>query len=174
MISDPVYEKFRSRTIRDHKIASNIPWRDSCWGCRTLKVRAYYTEDGYAVGTAFTGSSLNGFPNVTHGGVLVSYFDEVCWYQTKKKDASINAMTIEINVHYWHPVAENTNVLIVAEPARIEGRHWYVDAMILDGETICCTASVHYLALKEGTALADREYRRIMHEWKPELTSIRF
>jgi acyl-coenzyme A thioesterase PaaI-like protein len=180
MIQDPVYDKFCHRTVKEHEVLCTIPWRDTCYGCRPkssrgLHVRTYRTKDGYVVGTAHTDEEQNGFPKVTHGGILSTYFDEVCWFQTKRDDPSRNAMTVEMTVHYWHPVMENTDVLIVADGPRFEGRHCYVDGMIvLPDQTVAATATVHYLVLKEGSEVSRREYKRILHNWQPSVTSLRF
>ncbi|MGI5990148.1 MAG: PaaI family thioesterase [Lachnospiraceae bacterium] len=180
MVHDELYEKFCARTVKDHKVLCSRPWRETCYGCRDrsdggLHVRVYFTDDGYAAGIARTDASENGFPNVTHGGILATYFDEVCWHQTKREEENVNAMTVELNVHYWKPVPENTEVVIVACPCRKERRHYFVDgAIILPDQSVAATATVHYIMIHDDSATAQREHKRILHAWEPERQTIRF
>lgn len=177
---DKFYEELKGREVKDHKIIGCIPWRETCYGCRDhdhggLNVRAYITEGDMVVGIAHTNEEQNGFPNVTHGGIISTYFDEVLWHQTKLKDEHVNAMTIEMTVRYWKPTPPDIEVKIIAFPPEIEGRHYYVNgALILPDGTIASTAKVHYLTIRQDSKIAEDEEKRCLHVWTPELTSIRF
>ncbi|HCS66921.1 MAG TPA: hypothetical protein DIW34_01475 [Oribacterium sp.] len=180
MVRDEFYEKLKTREVKDHKVIGIIPWRETCYGCKDvahggLHVRAYVTEGDVIVGIAHTSENQNGFPHVTHGGIVSTYFDEVLWHQTKLKDANINAMTIEMTVRYWHPTPPDVEVKIVAFPPEIDGRHYVVrGALILPDGTISATAKVHYLTIRQDTRIAEDEEKRILHDWEPERKSIRF
>lgn len=180
MRTSKVYDKFAARTPGIHKVTESIPWRETCFGCRDeahggLHIRAYYTEDDYVCGIARTDANHDGFPEVTHGGVLATYFDEVCWHQTKRVDRSIDAMTLEESVHFWHPVKQGEDIKIVAFPAEEEGRHYYVEgAILLSDGTIAATAKVHYLCIRNDNKIAEEEHVRLLHPSDAVLEEIYF
>ena len=127
------------------------------------------------MGAAWPNENHNGFPNVVHGGVLATYFDEVLWLQTKREDESVNAVTLEMSIHYWSYCAEKSELRIVACPAEIDGRHYYVNgAIILPDDTVCTTARVHYLRIRDSSDVAKREVVRVMHSWESDRETIRF
>ena len=180
MIRDEFYESLKERTPKEHRIVKRIPWRETCFGCRSkanggLFVRTYILEDGIIAGIAETDTQHDGYPHVTHGGVLSTYFDEVLWQQTKREDPKVNTMTIEMSVRYWHPVPENVEVKIIAYPAEIDGRHYRVHGgIILSDGTVAATASVHYLTIPRDGMISKNEYARIMHDWTDDRESIYF
>ena len=127
-------------------------------------MRAYYTTDGYAVGLARTDENQDGFPDCTHGGIIASYFDETLWHQTKRDNFHIDAMTVHVETDYFKPVPQGTDVTVVALPARIEGRHYYVSgALLLPDGSIAATGSAHYICLKTDNKISAEEQRRILH-----------
>ena len=169
MITNEIYEYFAARTPCMHKVCESIPWRRTCYGCRSkevggLHVRAYFTTDGYCVGLAKTDENLSGFPEVTHGGVIAAYFDEVLWNQTKRDNFHVDAMTVHEEVDFFRPVPEGTDVTVVAMPAVIEGRHFHVSGALLlpDGE-IAATGRAHYIRLKTNSGISAEEKKRIIY-----------
>ena len=103
------YSKIEQIEVKAHKIAKCIPWSENCFGCNEalpggLGVRAYVTEDDYVVGLCTTRPEHTGFPGVTHGGILSTYFDEVLWHATRVQNPGTVAMTVEMTVHYMKPV----------------------------------------------------------------------
>lgn len=163
-----------------HEVYESIPWRETCWGCRDkevggLHVRAYYTTDGYAVGLARTDENLSGFPGATHGGVIAAYLDEVLWHQTKRDNFHIDAMTVHEEIDFLAPVPEGSSVTVVALPAEINGRHYYVKgALLLEDGTVAATGSAHYIQLKTDNKISEEEKRRILHPSDSELKEVFF
>lgn len=167
--------------MKEHNIVSQFPSSTTCFGCNDgpaegTGVRAFLTEDGYVVSKLTTKECHQGFPNVTHGGIISTYFDEVLWFATLVEDPSVSAMTVEMNIKYRKPVPTGTEIRIIAEPAVIEGRHYYVDGYILlpDNE-VAVTAKTHYIALKKNDIHAKKEHCRERHVIKEfSLKSIEF
>lgn len=152
--------------MKEHKVIYQFPSSDTCFGCNDgpaegTGVRAFLTEDGYVVCKLRTKECHQGFPEVTHGGIISTYFDEVLWFATLVEDPNVSAMTVEMNIKYRKPIPTGTEIRIIANPAVIEGRHYYVDGYILlpDGE-IAVTAKTHYIALKRDNEHAQNEHIR--------------
>ena len=180
MKTNEIYEFFAARTPCMHEVWQSIPWRQTCWGCRPkevggLNVRAYFTTDGYCVGFAKTDENLSGFPEVTHGGVIAAYFDEVLWNQTKRESIHIDAMTVHEEVDFFKPVPEGSDVTIVALPLEKEGRHFYAKgALLLSDGSIAATGKVHYIRLKTDSEISAEEKKRILNPSDAVLTEVFF
>ena len=167
--------------MKEHKIVYQFTSADTCFGCNDgpaegAGVRAFLTEDGYVVCKTKTKECHQGFPNVTHGGILSTYFDEVLWFATLVEDPDVSAMTVEMNIKYKKPVPTGTEIRIIAKPAVIEGRHYHVEGYILlpDGE-VAVTAKTHYIALKKNDEHAKDEHirsRSVIRDF--EMKSIEF
>lgn len=174
------YPQMDSVEVRPHRVVRRIPWRETCFGCNGslpggLGVRAYVTEDGYVVGLCTTRPEHTGFPGVTHGGILSTYFDEVLWHATRVKDPNTVAMTVEMAVHYIRPVHPGQALRIVGLPAQIDGRHGYVDGYILlPDDSVACTGRCHYVIVRKESSLNEAESCRVMHEQTEEIRSIVF
>lgn len=166
--------------VREHRVVKSIPWSETCFGCNEalpggLGVRAYITEDGYVVGLCASRPEHTGFPGVTHGGILSTYFDEVLWHATRIQDPDTVAMTVEMNVHYMKPVYPGQQLRVVGLPAKIEGRHIYVDGYILlPDDQVACTARCHYVIVRAENGLNGEERDRIKHRQTAEIQSLVF
>ena len=174
------YPKIERVEVRAHKVAQRIPWSETCFGCNEalpggLGVRAYVTEDGYVVGLCTTKPEHTGFPGVTHGGILSTYFDEVLWHATRVLDPGTVAMTVEMAMHYLKPVHPGQALRVVGLPAQIEGRHVYVDGYILlPDDSVACTARCHYVIVRAKNSLNEEEHVRIKHEQAEKIDSLVF
>lgn len=174
------YPKIEWVEVRRHKVVQRIPWSETCFGCNEalpggLGVRAYVTEDGYVVGLCTTKPEHTGFPGVTHGGVLSTYFDEVLWHETRVLDPGTVAMTVEMAVHYMKPVHPGQELRVVGMPAKIEGRHVYVDGyMLLPDDSVACTARCHYVIVRAENGLNEEEHSRVMHEQTDQIDTLVF
>ena len=174
------YPKIEQIEVKAHKIAKCIPWSENCFGCNEalpggLGVRAYVTEDDYVVGLCTTRPEHTGFPGVTHGGILSTYFDEVLWHATRVQNPGTVAMTVEMTVHYMKPVHPGENLRIVGMPAKSQGRHVYVDGyMLLPDDSVACTARCHYVVVREENSLNEEENSRIRHEQGKKVKSLIF
>ncbi len=180
MKTNETYDKMAAIPHEMHKVDRSIPWSTTCYGCRPKEqggmfIRAYYTTDDYVVATATTEEVKNGFPGVQHGGVVATYLDEVLWRQTKREDARVDAMTVETQLNYWKPLPENTEIRIVALPAEVDGRHYYVEgAIYLPDGSIAATAKIHYICLKLNDEISMEEQKREMRPVETELEEIYF
>ena len=180
MRTNETYDRLAAIPHGVHKVERSVRWASTCVGCRPkdqggLCIRVYYTEDEYAVGIARTEEAKNGFPGVQHGGIVALYLDEVLWRQTKREDFRVDAMTVETHLNYWAPLPENTDIKVVAFPAEVDGRHYYVEGGILlpDG-TIAATAKIHYICLKVDSELSEEEQNRETNPVEVELDEIYF
>lgn len=174
------YQAFTEVEVRPHRVARAIPWSETCFGCNEaipggLGVRAYATEDGCIAGLCTAKETHMGFPGVIHGGILSTYFDEVLWHATRLADPETVAMTVEMAVHYLRPVRPGQKLRVIALPAKIEGRHIYVDGyMLLPDDRIACTARCHYVAVRRENTLNGEERQRLHHEQTEKIESIVF
>ncbi len=180
MKTNETYQKLEAIPHGRHKGARAIPWASTCYGCRPksqggLQIRCYYTEDEYTVGLAHTEELKNGFPGVQHGGIIGAYLDEVLWRETKRLDGKIDAMTIETQLNYWAAVKEDIDLTIVALPAYVDGRHYYVEGGIfLPNGQIAATAKIHYISLKTQSSVSIEEQSRKIRPVEQELEEIYF
>lgn len=180
MRTNETYDKLTAIPHGMHKVDRSIRWSTTCYGCRPkdeggMFIRAYYTTDDYCVGIARTDAVKNGFPGVQHGGVVGTYLDEVLWRQTRREDPRVDAMTVETQINYWAPVPEDTDLKIVALPAEVDGRHYYVEGGIFlpDGK-IAATAKIHYICLKIDSELSEEEQNRDTKPVETELEEVYF
>lgn len=168
------------REIKEHRVVEQIPWTETCFGCNGganegIGMRAYVTDDGYVVGLCRTKPGHQGFPDTVHGGLIAAYFDEVLWHATRLEDGERIAMTVEIGVKYLRPVGTDLDVRIVAKPARVEGRHIYVDGfLLLPDDQAAAEASVHYISIRRDNGLNETEQARMKHPQSAGPETVRF
>ncbi|MGN0159541.1 MAG: PaaI family thioesterase [Brotaphodocola sp.] len=168
--------------IREHRIKESIPWSETCFGCNGgtnegIGMRAYISEDDYVVGICDTKELHQGFPGVIHGGIVGTYLDEILWHATRLKNPDLIAMTVEMTVRYKKPVRPGMRLRVVAEPAKFDGRHIYVNGYILlPDDTIAATAETHYIEVRQDAPLNQEERTRQKHPsaWNAEIVSVRF
>ena len=150
-------EKFE---IKEHQILRELPRDKNCFVCGVkategLGMRIFESEDGYAVGLCRTREIHQGFPGVTHGGLVSACLDEVLWFSTRLDDPEAPAMTLELNVKFLSPVPAGQDLRVAAKLIRTEGRHLYSEGYILlEDDTVAARAEAHLLTLKPEQAAA--------------------
>lgn len=173
-------DRIKQIETKEHKIVSQIPWSDTCFGCNGgsnegIGLRLMVTEDGYVACVCHTKKCHQGFPGYIHGGIIASYFDEVLWGQTLIQKLSVSSMTVELNIRYLKAIKTEQEIRIVAKPARIEGRHIYVDGYILlSDNTVAAEGHAHYISVKEQSQLNENEEMRVKHIPEQQIDSIWF
>lgn len=173
-------DRIRRADTKEHRVIKQLPWSETCFGCNGgpnegIGLRLAVTEDGYVVCVYQTKNCHQGFPGFVHGGIIASYFDEVLWGQTLIQDLDVSAMTVEMNIQYLAPVETGQEIRVIARPAKIEGRHIYVDGfLLLPDDTIAAKGHAHYIAVKKTNVLSENEEERVKHMPEVPLTSVRF
>jgi acyl-coenzyme A thioesterase PaaI-like protein len=138
-----------------------------CWGCGDnpngprLPVPA---EEGLAEYAAYFSfdERHQGGPGIVHGGLVAGALDEAVgllatWH-------SFPCVTARMFVRYRRPVPINTELLLAASLAEVNGRRLHVDGRISDGDEVLaeCKAALlhvpleHFLQTPEGRAAAER------------------
>lgn len=154
--------------MKSHRVIDSVPWHDCCFGCRQgadegTCMRVFITEDGYAAGLCHTKEEHQGYPGIIHGGIIATYFDEVMYYASEIGQDSDRNMTIELNVHYLHPVPINEDICLYAWIQKSEGRHIYVKGrLVLPDGTVADEGEGQYLVLSEKSRniVAQEQYEK--------------
>ncbi|KAK1635208.1 thioesterase superfamily protein [Colletotrichum phormii] len=100
-------------------------------------------------------SGINGYPSVSHGGIVATILDETIGlvFSVNKSNGLIPDaayMTAYLNVTYVKPVRTPQTVLCVVEVTRVVGRKWWIDARIEDeGGEVLARAESLYVRLVE-------------------------
>ena len=85
------------------------------------------------------------------------------------------AMTVEMTVHYMKPVHPGENLRIVGMPAKIQGRHVYVDGyMLLPDDSVLVQRDANYVDRPRGKQPEMRRNSRIRHEQGKKVKSLIF
>ncbi|KAJ0158890.1 hypothetical protein CTA2_10686 [Colletotrichum tanaceti] len=101
-------------------------------------------------------SGVNGYPNVSHGGIVATVLDEtigmIC--SINKAEGGLTSeesyMTAYLNVTYVRPVATPQTVLCVVEVVSVKGRKWLIEGRIEDEEgRVLAKAESLFVRLKE-------------------------
>ncbi|KXH66489.1 thioesterase superfamily protein [Colletotrichum salicis] len=94
-------------------------------------------------------SGVNGYPSVSHGGIVATILDETIGlvFPVNKSNGLIPDaayMTAYLNVTYIRPVRTPQTVLCVVEVTRVVGRKWWIEARIEDegGEVLARAESL--------------------------------
>ncbi|KAK2044472.1 thioesterase superfamily protein [Colletotrichum somersetense] len=101
------------------------------------------------------GAGVNGFPNVSHGGIVATILDETIGTifginETEGLTPDASYMTAYLNVTYVRPVDTPQTVLCVAEVVRVKGRKWWIRGRIEDREgRVLAKAESLFVRLKE-------------------------
>ncbi|KAK1998765.1 thioesterase superfamily protein [Colletotrichum falcatum] len=102
------------------------------------------------------GAGVNGFANVSHGGIVATLLDETIGTiflinELEGLMPSESFMTAYLNVTYLRPVETPQTVLCVAEVLRIKGRKWWIRGRIEDRERrVLAKAESLFVRLKEN------------------------
>ncbi|KAI8963101.1 HotDog domain-containing protein [Daldinia sp. FL1419] len=102
------------------------------------------------------GPGLNGYPNVCHGGIVVTILDEVIGLlipvnQQRKFMPDLPYMTAYLNTKFLKPVPTCATVLARARIVKLEGRKFRAEAWIEDGNgNMLARADALFLAIKSA------------------------
>ncbi|KAK2776847.1 major facilitator superfamily transporter [Colletotrichum kahawae] len=98
---------------------------------------------------------VNGYPNVSHGGVVATILDEVIGlvFPVNKINGLIPDgayMTAYLNTQYVRPVQTPQTILVVATVKKVEGRKYWIEGVIEDknGQVLAKADSL-YVKVKE-------------------------
>ena len=95
-----------------------------CFVCgkeNPIGLKVVFRQDGQKVWTEFTpGVEHQGYPGVTHGGILYTLLDETVGRAAFLREMWV--MTARMQVRYRHPVATGTRLRIEGEITRVRGR----------------------------------------------------
>ncbi|OHW90458.1 thioesterase superfamily protein [Colletotrichum incanum] len=100
-------------------------------------------------------AGVNGYPNVSHGGIVATVLDETIGmiFLVNKTEGLMSAesyMTAYLNVTYVRPVETPQTVLCVVEVVRVKGRKWWIQGRIEDREgRVLAKAESLFVRLKE-------------------------
>ncbi|KAJ9137544.1 hypothetical protein NKR23_g9098 [Pleurostoma richardsiae] len=102
------------------------------------------------------GSLINGFPDVCHGGIVMTIMDEVISLLVPANQGRGNLakgavmMTAYLNSTFVQPVRTPGTILVTARLTRVEGRKYFMDAKVEDSEGMLLTKSeALFVVLKE-------------------------
>ncbi|EQB49692.1 major facilitator superfamily transporter [Colletotrichum gloeosporioides Cg-14] len=98
---------------------------------------------------------VNGYPNVSHGGIVATILDEVIGlvFPVNKINGLIPDgayMTAYLNTQYVRPVQTPQTILVVATVKKVEGRKYWIEGVIedKDGQVLAKAESL-YVKVKE-------------------------
>ncbi|TDZ51823.1 Acyl-coenzyme A thioesterase THEM4 [Colletotrichum trifolii] len=100
-------------------------------------------------------SGVNGFPGVSHGGIVATILDETIGlvFPVNKANGLVSEgdyMTAYLNTTYLRPVRTPQTVLVVVEIIKVEGRKFWIEGRIEDekGDVLAKAESL-YVRLRE-------------------------
>lgn len=101
------------------------------------------------------GYRLNGYPNVVHGGIVVTLIDEAMGFflgQNRDRGAFSSpgdVVTADLRVRFLRPVATPQTVCISVRLREAKGRKYFVEADLKDGEgTVLAKGEALWIAAK--------------------------
>ncbi len=135
--------------------AGNPDYR--CFGCdphSPIGLKLEFSVDGQRVISEWQPrSDLEGYPGVTHGGILATLADEVgAWYLHAVRGTA--GMTRELHVSYHAPArAEQGPYRLEAHAVEEDAKSSLIEVTIhgADG-TLFCTARCHFAVFSEAVA----------------------
>lgn len=143
LFSDPKYRKF----VKDHAI------HDTLAGPGKVEQYEMYvnkeTEELLSVITI--GKSLNGYPNIVHGGILGLLIDNSfgLLFLNLNKPYSVTA---NLNINYRNPTYAGTQVVLHAKIDKVEGRKLFMTASVEDVKTrkVLVESSTLFLTMRRA------------------------
>lgn len=154
----------------EHKIIRRFKLAKTCFGCNDgpsegIGMRAYETEDGFAVGVATTKSCHQGLPGLVHGGVIGVYLDEVMWHAIEITSPTAMTMTVEMNITYKKPIEVGQRILIVTHTTSAIGRLFEVKGEIIlpDGH-VAAAGNAKYVVTKNHFVDDEKQRQFIYYE----------
>lgn len=113
--------------------------------------------DGTVQGRAFFGSAYEGPPGCVHGGYVAGAFDELLGATQSLSGAP--GMTGTLNVVYRTPTPLHTELRLVGELDRVEGRKIFTSGRIYAGDRLCAEATGIFISIDFGKFIALKEQR---------------
>ncbi|MGH9244349.1 MAG: PaaI family thioesterase [Acidimicrobiales bacterium] len=99
------------------------------------------------------GTAYEGPPGHVHGGFVAATLDELLGMTLAVQH--VPGMTGRLTINYRRPTPLHTDLHVVAEVTRVDGRKAYVDGRILDGDTICAEAEGLFVTVDFGQLARD-------------------
>jgi acyl-coenzyme A thioesterase PaaI-like protein len=96
-------------------------------------------------GTVTFGAAYEGPPGYAHGGFVAAALDELLGLTLVAQH--VPGMTGRLTVHYRRPTPLHTELRVIGEVVRVDGRKSYVEGRILDGDTVCSEAEGLFLTV---------------------------
>jgi uncharacterized protein (TIGR00369 family) len=128
---------------------SKTDWPHShCFVCSSanrcgLKLRFILAGDGGVAATFCCSRDREGYEGVVHGGVVSSILDGAMTNCLFAQD--VVAWTAELTVRFRKPLAIDTPATVSAKVVRSDSPLYVVQAMIVQGKTLCATARGKFL-----------------------------
>ncbi|KAI1481779.1 HotDog domain-containing protein [Daldinia eschscholtzii] len=100
------------------------------------------------------GTGLNGYPDVCHGGIVVTILDEVIGFlipinQERGHMPDLPYMTAYLNTKFLKPVPTCATILAQTRILKLEGRKLFAEAWIEDGDgKVLARAEALFIAIK--------------------------
>mgnify|MGYP005813068313 CR=1 FL=1 len=87
----------------------------------SMKLEFYQDDQGAVVSHAIIPERYEGYPGMTHGGVIAAILDEVCGRTFIDHNTEF-MVTAELNIHYRKPVLIDTPIIAKGYQVSREGR----------------------------------------------------
>jgi acyl-CoA thioesterase FadM len=166
----------------EHKIVKRYPRSKTCFGCsdnpQSVGAAVYMTEDGFVVGLVTTKDCHQGFPGMMHGGIILTYFDEVLWNLRELVTPDLTAVTLTASVTYKKPVPVGAAVKIIGKITDVRGRKFTAKGeLILAGGQVAAAGEILYMSVSDEKIenINKRETGREREYFaEPDLASIVF
>ena len=104
--------------------------------------------DNKVVGHANFGSTFEGFSGTVHGGFVAAAFDQVLYMA--ESITGLPAMTATLTVRYRSPTPLLTELTLIGEVDRIEGRKIFTRATVSANGVVTAEAEGLFIALDQG------------------------
>jgi len=151
-----------------------LPYSDWCFVCgedntHGLKVK-FKHNDKKEVYVDFTPSRVyNGYPDMTHGGVVSALLDETMGWATVF-DTKRFSYTVDLHIRFRQPVPIGMPIRVIARPTRVTSRICEAEGEVLDseGKILVSGKGRYMLCSKEetrridGMLLYDEETARLL------------
>lgn len=90
---------------------------------------------------------IQGYPGIVHGGMLATLHDAAMTHYLFYEN--ITAVTIDLAIHYHHPVRLDRPVAIHAKLDRQRHGLYWLSSEIMQDNTLLCTASSKFRRVKQ-------------------------
>ncbi|KAF9112386.1 hypothetical protein BGX27_003462 [Mortierella sp. AM989] len=130
---------------RVHHLTSGTLFGDSKLGVAPALFQSL--DQSQVLSVLHVGKSLNGHPNITHGGLLATLLDEVTAMSALPNLPGKTGFTANLNINYRHPCIADQFIIIHSEVTSVEGRKAFVKATLKNVEgTLLADATALFIA----------------------------